>query len=327
MPFDLSRFRGIFPAALTMFDKDDNLDEAATAQHWDWLITNRGVDGLVVAGTSGEFIAMTLEERIRVFRLAKQVVGARVPMIFGAGHYSTKVTLDLCQEAQKYGADALIVILPYYQRPTKAEVMEHYRTLRKGTNVPIMLYNNPLNTACAEVTPLEIARLVEEDVVHMVKSTFGTVEPVHDLSYLVGDRMAIFYGSFLAGYEGLCAGAHGWISGILNIVGKRAKEMFEAVVLENDARKGLEIWKSILPIVHLYTHRQLGSVSDLAIYRSILNFWGLKGGFCRRPVLPLSAAEEKMLRSLLERSGWIDPDSVFDGLKQYGPIPTTARHS
>jgi dihydrodipicolinate synthase/N-acetylneuraminate lyase len=327
MPFDLSRFRGIFPAALTMFDKDDNLDEAATAQHWDWLIKNRDVDGLVIAGTSGEFIAMTLDERIRLFRLAREVVGGRVPMIFGSGHYSTRVTLDLSQEAQKYSADALIVILPYYQRPAKAEVMEHYRTLRKETNVPIMLYNNPLNTACAEVTPLEIARLVEEDVVHMVKSTFGTVEPIHDLSYLTGDRAAIFYGSFLAAYEGLCAGAHGWISGILNVVGKTARQMFEAVVLENDAQRGFEIWKRILPIVHLYTHRQLGSVSDLAIYRSILNLWGLKGGFCRRPFLPLSGAQESTLRALLERSGWIDPDSVYASLSRQQPLRAPARQS
>jgi 4-hydroxy-tetrahydrodipicolinate synthase len=327
MPFDLSRFRGIFPAALTMFDQDDNLDEAATAQHWDWLITNRHVDGLVIAGTSGEFIALTPAERVRLFRLAKEVVDGRVPTVFGSGHYSTKITIDLSQEAQKYGADALIAILPYYQRPSKTEVLEHYRALRKSTSVPIMLYNNPLNTACAEVTPLEIARLVEEDIVHMVKSTFGTVEPVHDLSDLVGDHMAIFYGSFLAGYEGLCAGAHGWISGILNVVAKTARQMFDAVVLDNDAQRGLKIWKKILPIVHLYTHGQLGPVSDLAIYRSILNFWGLKGGFCRRPILPLGPGAESTLRGLLEKSGWIDPDSVFESLRRDELLHTAARPS
>jgi 4-hydroxy-tetrahydrodipicolinate synthase len=325
MPFDLSRFRGIFPAALTMFDQDDNLDEAATAQHWDWLITNRHVDGLVIAGTSGEFIAMTPAERVRLFRLAKEVVDGRVPTVFGSGHYSTKITLHLSQEAQKYGADALIAILPYYQRPTKTEVLEHYRALRKSTSVPIMLYNNPLNSACTEVTPLEIVRLVEEDVVHMVKSTFGTVEPVHDLNHLAGDRMAIFYGSFLAGYEGLCAGAHGWISGILNVVAKSARQMFEAVVLDNDAQRGLKIWNRILPIVHLYTHGQLGPVNDLAIYRSILNFWGLKGGFCRRPILPLSAGTESTLRVLLVKSGWIDPDSVFESLRRDEPLHTGAQ--
>lgn len=313
MRYDLSRFRGIFPAALTMFDADDQIDERATADHWDWLIAEQNVDGLVIAGTSGEFIAMTADERVRVFRLARDVVAGRVPTIFGSGHYSTKVTLDLSREAQDCGADALIAILPYYQRPTRAEVLEHYRVLRRDTSVPIMLYNNPLNSACAEIPPLEIAQLVEEDVVHMVKSTFGTVEPIHELSYLAGDRMAIFYGSFLAGYEGLCAGAHGWISGILNVAAKSAKKLYQAVVVEGDCHQGLEIWKQILPIVHLYTHRPLGAVSDLAIYRSILNFWGRKGGYCRRPVLPLGAAEEALLKSLLEKSGWNAPDGPHVG--------------
>lgn len=184
MPFDLKPFRGIFPAALTMFDRDNNLDEEATARHWDWLVTHEAVDGLVIAGTSGEFIALEREERIRLFRLARDVVRKRVPVIYGSGHYSTKLTIQLSEEAQKYGADALIVILPYFQRPPKTAVIEHYRRIRQATNLPIMLYNNPANSACVELNPRDIARLVDEDVLHMVKSTFGTVEPVHDLHYL-----------------------------------------------------------------------------------------------------------------------------------------------
>ena len=121
----------------------------------------------------------------------------------------------------------------------------------------------------------------------MVKSTYGTVEPIHDLSYLLGDRIAIFYGSFLAGFEGLCAGAHGWISGLLNVATKPAKALYQAVAIENDARRGLQIWKRILPLVHLYTHQQIGPVSDLAIYRSILTLWGREGGFSRDPFFPL----------------------------------------
>jgi 4-hydroxy-tetrahydrodipicolinate synthase len=314
MPYVLDRFRGIFPAALTMFDKDNNLDEEATARHWDWLITRQGADGLVITGTSGEFIALSDEERLRLFRLAQSVVKKRVPVIFGSGHYSTKLTIQLCEEAQRCGADALIVILPYYQRPSKPAVIEHFRRLRKTTQLPIMLYNNPHNSACVELTPREIAQLVEEDVVHMVKSTFGTVEPVHDLSCLVGDRMAIFYGSFLAAYEGLCAGAHGWISGILNVATPAAKAMYDAVVLRNDARKGLAIWKRILPLVHLYTHQQVGPVSDLATYRSILNFWGLQGGYCRDPFFPLDGAQEKKLGEILAKTGWNDPEHVLDGV-------------
>lgn len=312
MPFALDRFRGIFPAALTMFDKDNNLDEEATARHWDWLITRQGADGLVIAGTSGEFIALADEERLRLFCLAQSVVQKRVPVIFGSGHYSTKLTIQFSEEAEKCGADALIVILPYYQRPSKAAVIEHYRRVRRATHLPIMLYNNPANSACVELNPREIAQLVDEDVLHMVKSTFGTVEPVHDLSFLVGDRMAIFYGSFLAAYEGLCAGAHGWISGVLNVCTPAARAMYDAVVVRDDARKGFAIWKRILPLVHLYTHQQIGPVSDLAAYRTILNSWGLHGGNCRDPFFPLDQAQEKRLLELLEKSGWNEPEHVLD---------------
>src|SRR6476661_8885872 len=118
MPYALDRFRGIFPAALTMFDKENRVDESATAAHWDWLI-RQGVDGLVIAGTSGEFIALENEERIRLFKLAKEVCRGRVPLIFGSGHYSTKYTIELSRAAQDFGADAIIVILPYYQKPYK----------------------------------------------------------------------------------------------------------------------------------------------------------------------------------------------------------------
>jgi 4-hydroxy-tetrahydrodipicolinate synthase len=162
MPYALEHFRGIFPAALTMFDRDNNLDEEATTRHWDWLIRDQGADGLVITGTSGEFIALTYEERLRVFRLAESVVRKRVPIIFGSGHYSTKLTIQLSEEAQKRGADALIIILPYYQKPPKPAVIAHYRRIRKATNVPIMLYNNPHNSACVDLNPQEIAQLVEK---------------------------------------------------------------------------------------------------------------------------------------------------------------------
>jgi 4-hydroxy-tetrahydrodipicolinate synthase len=314
MPFALDRFHGIFPPGLTMFDKNNNLDEDATGRHWDWLITQQHADGLVITGTSGEFIAMDFDERVRVFRLVKDVVRGRVPVIFGSGHYSTKLTIKLSEEAEKCGADGLIVILPYYQKPSKVAVVEHYRRIRRATNLPIMLYNNPYNSGCVDFSPREIAQLVDEDVFHMVKSTYGTVEPVHDLSYLVGDRMAIFYGSFLAGFEGLCAGADGWISGILNVATRAAKEMYKAVAIDNDARRGLRIWKKILPLVHLYTYQQIGPVSDLAIYRSILNIWQLQGGYSRDPFFPLDNQQEETLRGILKQTGWIDPDHILDGI-------------
>jgi 4-hydroxy-tetrahydrodipicolinate synthase len=314
MTFTLDQFRGIFPAALTMFDRDNQLDEDATARHWEWLIEEQQVDGLVIAGTSGEFIAMESEERKRLFRLARDVVRRRVPVILGSGHYSTKISIELSEDAEKCGADGIIVILPYFQKPTKPAVIEHYRRIRKAVQIPLMLYNNPHNSACVDFSPAEIARLADEDVFHMVKSTYGTVEPVHDLSFLLGDRIAIFYGSFLAGYEGLCGGAHGWISGLLNVAAKPARQLYEAVTAKHDAALGLRIWKRMLPLVHLYTHQQIGPVSDLAIYRALLDLWGQKGGFSRDPFFPLDAEQVAKLRSILERTGWMDPERALDGI-------------
>jgi 4-hydroxy-tetrahydrodipicolinate synthase len=314
MPFSLDRFRGIFPAALTMFDRDNLLDEEATARHWEWLIEKQRVDGLVIAGTSGEFIAMDSEERKRVFRLARDVVRGRVPVIYGSGHYSTKLTIDLSQEAEKCGADAIIVILPYYQKPSKAAVIEHFRRVRKAVDLPVMLYNNPGNSVCVDFSAMEIVKLVEEDIVHMVKSTYGTVEPVHDLSYFLDDRIAIFYGSFLAGFEGLCAGAHGWISGLLNVASGAAQALYQATVVDGDVQKGLKIWKRILPLVHLYTYQQIGPVSDLAIYRSVLNLWGLEGGYSRDPFFPLDQQQVETLRRILKQSGWLDPGRALEGI-------------
>ena len=113
-----------------------------------------------------------------------------------------------------------------------------------------MLYNNPANSACVDFTPREVAQLVDEDVLHIVKSTYESVVPVHDLNYLIGDRMAIFYGSFQAAFEAVCAGAHGWISGILNAAPAAAPRcmmpLFETMMLRAVCGYGTDFFHWII---------------------------------------------------------------------------------
>ncbi len=302
--FDLSPYRGIFPAGMTFFDDQGELDERSTLEHWQWLV-DQGVHGLVVAGTSGEFIAITIEERMRLFRLAAQHLGGKLPIIAGTGHNSTKLTIDIAREAEQIGLDAHIVILPYYSKPPMSSVLGHFRALRAKTDRPIMLYNNPNNTACPAISPNQIAELVEDDTVHMVKSTMESVVPVHDLSLLVGDDMRIFYGSFLSAYEAFAAGAHGWVSGVLNVVTGTALEMYRAVVEEKDIELGFQLWKKILPIVHLYTYTKLGPAADIPIYRGMLKLWGRHGGYSREPFSPLTDEQMELLAEELRQSGWL----------------------
>ncbi len=302
--FDLSPYHGIFPAGMTFFDAEGNLDERATLEHWQWLV-DKGVQGLVVAGTSGEFIALTIEERIRLFRLAVDHFGGKLPIVAGTGHTSTKLTIEISREAQEIGVDSMIVILPYYSRPPMESVLEHFRALRRQVDRPIMLYNNPNNTACPALSPTQIAKLVDDDVVHMVKSTMESVVPVHDLTLLVGDKMRIFYGSFLSAYEGFTAGAHGWVSGILNVMTDEALEMYRAIANERDLDRGFAQWKKILPIVHLYTYQKLGPAADIPIYRGMLKLSGRHGGYSREPFSPLTDQQMGMLAKELQVSGWL----------------------
>jgi 4-hydroxy-tetrahydrodipicolinate synthase len=302
---DLTPYHGIFPAAMTFFDADGSLDRRATLDHWRWLV-DQGVHGLVIAGTSGEFIALTIEERIELFRLAVEHFGGTLPIVAGTGHSATKLTIDISLAAQEIGVDALIVILPYFSKPPVASVIEHYRALRRKTDRPIMLYNNPNNTACAALSPPQIAELVRGDVLHMVKSTMESVVPVHDLSLLAGDDMRIFYGSFLSALEAFAAGGHGWISGILNVATDKAMQMYRAVVEQKDLERGLQLWKQILPIVHLYTYQKLGPAADIPIYRGMLKLWGRGGGYSREPFSALKPAQLEILADELRRSGWLD---------------------
>src|SRR5262245_42706284 len=140
-----SSWGGVFPAALTMFDAAGALDEAATARHLERLI-HEGVHGVVVGGTSGEFISLTDSERRRLVEVAVEAVSGRIPLVVGTGYFSTTETIRLTRFAEAAGAAGAIVILPYYQRPSVEEVVGHFDQIGAATSLPVLVYNNPANS-------------------------------------------------------------------------------------------------------------------------------------------------------------------------------------
>ena len=290
-------WNGIFPAALTIFDDAGRIDEDATATHLDRLITE-GAHGLVVAGTSGEFILLDDAERRRVIELAVQTSGGRVPVIAGTGYASTDATIAMTEHAAKSGADAAIVILPYYLRPTEQEVLQHFIDVGRASPIPIIVYNNPANSAAPELSVPQLHDLYEQGLIAGVKSTFPTVHQIHELKAEIDAPFRAFYGSFVAPMEAMAGGADGWISGILNVVTPHAVSMWHAIQ-RGDLVGARRIWRDILPIKQLYSRRVVGSVSDLALYRAILNLRGAVGGSSRRPIQDLDAAQLDQLRAYL----------------------------
>lgn len=300
---DLPIISGIFPATMTMFTADGDIDEENTARHVDYLIRS-GAHGIVATGTSGEFIAMTEHERLRVMQVVIDAAARRVPVYAGTGHFSTRLTIELTQAAEKMGADGVIVIQPYYQKPPKPAIIEHFHAVRRETSLPIMLYNNPQYAGCVEFTSREVARLAEEGVIQSVKSTFESVVPVQDLLYLCGDQLRVFYGSFNAPMEAFMAGAHGWVSGFLNMFTREAVAMYNAS-LAGDVVRAREIWNWLLPFKHLYSHQILGPLNDIAIYRAGLEMLGQHGGYSRAPFNPLTPAQRSGLQELMQKQGML----------------------
>ena len=300
---DAPIIQGIFPAAMTMFTVDGAVDEEGTARHVDYLIRS-GAHGIIAAGTSGEFVAMTEEERLRVIRVCIESAGGRVPVYAGTGHASTRLTIQLTEAAERLGADGAIIIQPYYQKPPKLAILEHFHAVRRATSLPIMLYNNPAYAGCVEFTSREVAQLAEEGVIQSVKSTFESVVPVQDLRYFCGDKLRIFYGSFNAPMEAFMAGAHGWVSGFLNLFTPQAVQLFDACST-GDVVHAREIWQWLLPFKHLYTHQVLGPLNDLAIYRAALEMLGEYGGFSRPPFNPLTQTQRAGLRQLMQKQGML----------------------
>jgi 4-hydroxy-tetrahydrodipicolinate synthase len=284
---DYGRWSGIFPAALSMFTKDGSLDLDASAAHIRYLIDG-GAHGVVVGGTSGEFVTMSDGERLDLIDAAVQAADGRVPIIAGTGATGTRQTIELTLGATERGASGALVILPYYMRPNRAEVLDHFRAVAAATEIPILLYNNPGNSGTDPVEATDIGALYAQGCLQGVKSTFPTVHQVVEAMDETGPDFRAFYGGFFAPLSGLAEGAHGWISGILNVALREAVALWEAIQ-KGDLRAARTAAAAIRHYRYLYSRQPLGPVNDMALYRQILILRGVHGGYCRPPLRELDS--------------------------------------
>lgn len=299
-PPSLADLGGIFPAALTMFREDGAFDPDATVAHVDRLVA-QGAEGVVLAGTSGEFISLSSDERRLLVREVAAAVGDRIPIIVGTGAFATDESIRLTRDAMDAGATAALVILPYYQRPHRAEVLEHFRAVSRATGAPLFVYNNPTNSGTDALSGDDLGLLESEGHVVGVKSTFPTVHQTYEALVATTPAFRAFHGGLNAPLEGLAAGACGWISGILNVAVPAALRLRDAVG-SGDLAAARDVWaRELLPIRFIYTKNLLGPINDLELYRSILRLRGIDPGFSRRPLLPLTEEQNVRLASFLEQ--------------------------
>jgi 4-hydroxy-tetrahydrodipicolinate synthase len=297
---------GIYAPTITAFNADESLNEKGTRAFVRHLLDG-GVHGLAPMGSAGEFFALTDEERMQVMEWILDEVNGQVPVYAGTGHYSTRTTIKLSQHAQKNGATGILIMPPYLLRPPKQDVLDHFRRICEAVPLPMMIYDVPI-LAGVEVTPDEIHKLAQEDVIHSVKWSHAEVSRIQDTQILCGPDFAVFVGIDIIAMAGLSLGADGYISGLPMMVPRLARKLFEELHDRRDLEAGRALWNKLLPLVR-FEYRALtsdpGQPHWLAVCREAASLRGIPIGSSRMPLRPLSAELRAELKSLLQQLGEI----------------------
>jgi 4-hydroxy-tetrahydrodipicolinate synthase len=300
-----SLFRGVCASSITPFDGRGGLDLTLLKPHIDWLISE-GVHAISPLGSSGEFCALECDDRKRVLEAALEANGGRVPVVAGTHHYSTRLTIELSKHAEKNGADALLIVPPYYMAPTPAQVMDYYRSLADAVSIPIVVYHNiPLTSV--DLKTSHLAQLFNERAIGGVKMSNSEPDRICELLQATGGKLFIYAGIDTVAFEGLSHGAHGWISGIPSMVPRAARELYDAIALRGDLAGARELWTKLAPLMRLQFssyHNKGEGAHWFSTMKATLNMIGPPVGDPEPPVQPLPAEYRKTLAAMLQNLGY-----------------------
>lgn len=285
--------KGIIPAMVTPFDKNDQINEVVLRRLINYLIDG-GVHGLFPIGSQGEFYALTKEEKKRITEIVVDEVNKRVPVYIGTGAITTKEAVSLTKMAQKIGADAVSVITPCFISPSEIELYEHYTIIAKSTNLPILLYNNPGRTGINLSADL-VKKLSSIENIVGIKDSSGdltlTVEYIRntdsDFSVIAG-RDTLIYGT-------LAYGGKGAIAATANVVPKLVVEIYEAFI-KGDLERAKKTQLRLAPLRIAF-----GLGSFPVVIKDALNLIGINVGLAREPIKSLPQAKKEELKRVLQQ--------------------------
>jgi len=297
---------GIVASCVTPFSRDGQVNYSQLKPHIDWLI-EEGAAGLSPLGSSGEFSAIEVDERKRVLEHVIEINGGRVALWAGTHHYSTRLTIELSKHAAAAGADALLIVPPYYMAPTPEQVMDHYRRIAEAVDIPIVLYHN-IPLTCVDLKTDHLLTLFHEGAIAAVKMSNPDPDRICELlEEESSGAMRVYCGIDSVAFEGLCHGAHGWISGIPSIVPRAARQLYEAIAVQKDLISARKQWHLLSKLMRLefsaYSQRG-GGPHWFSVMKTALNLIGPPVGEPELPVQPLEGRYRIELVKLLSALGY-----------------------
>jgi 4-hydroxy-tetrahydrodipicolinate synthase len=222
----LAPIEGCLTALVTPF-RDGKIDFDKLAKLVDWQIEN-GVDGIVSVGTTGESATLDVDEHVSVIAATVKAAKGRVPVVAGAGGNATSEALELTKASEDAGANALLHVTPYYNRPNQEGMFHHFAAIARATKLPIVLYNVPTRTACDLLTDT-VVRLCEFDNIVAIKDATGNLVRGSELIAKVGERLSVLSGDDGTSFPLYACGSKGVISVVSNIAPREMSEMWDAV--------------------------------------------------------------------------------------------------
>lgn len=284
----------ILTAMITPFDACGDLDVKEARRLAGWLVA-RGNDGLVVAGSTGEGQTLTPDERVRLFEAVKAEVGGRAAMIANAGTNDTRASVGYCKEAQAAGSDAILAVVPYYNKPTQSGMVAHFGALAQATALPIIIYNIPGRTG-ANMLPETLLELAQRH-----KNIVGVKESSGDLkqqAMILKDRpldFAFWCGDDHLFLPGLAIGADGVIGVASHLCSREYRALLDAF---RDGRvdDAARIHLSLMPLIDTLFE----TTNPIAI-KWAMNQLGFEAGPCRLPLDAIPAGLAARLRPMLAR--------------------------
>jgi len=287
-------FRGVFPAIITPFKGDESLDEEGLRRNIEYL-QKSGIAGIVPCGTTGESATLTFEEHKKVVEIA--VDCAKVPVIAGTGSNNTREAIELTRHAADAGADAALLITPYYNKPNDRGMFEHFKAVAEKCDIPIVLYNVPKRTGI-DLKPDLVAKLSKIKNISAVKEASGSPGQVAQIIELTqGGQFSVLSGDDDLTLPLMALGASGVVSVVANVAPRKTVAMVDAMLSGNlDAARKLHY--ELSPLV-----KAMFLETNPIPVKTAQKYIGLAGGPLRLPLAPMAPEKEKILAEVLGRLG------------------------
>ena len=287
-------WRGVIPALMTEMRQNGDLDLEATAKHIDSCL-QAGCEGFVMLGTLGENSSLDLEEKAAVVSTAVKAVNGRVPVIAGVAEYTTRLAIGAANRMKAAGADGLMALPTMVYQTDARESINHFRTLARNVELPIMIYNNHVAYK-VDLKPHDFAELASEKNIVAVKESSHDSRRITDMINLLGDRFAIVCGVDDLFLENALFGATGWVSGLANSFPREAVQLFKLAKSGRTA-EALELYRWFMPLLHLDVATKLVQYIKLANQMT-----GEGSEWVRAPRLTLEGEERKKIAAIVQQA-------------------------